>query len=149
MLKLERTNSENHDFQALVTKLDKDLKIRDGDEHAFYAQYNKLDSIKNVVVCYKENVPVGCGAFKHYDPSTVEIKRMWVNIESRGQGIASEVLKELENWAREMDYNGCILETGNKQPEAIALYRKAGYAVIPNFGQYENVANSVCMKKEI
>lgn len=146
---LKRTTSADNDFQKLVDQLDKDLAIRDGDEHAFYAQFNKTVNIKNVVVAYINKEAVGCGAFKQYDTNTVEIKRMFVELPFRGKGIAQQVLTELELWAKENNCNTCILETGKKQPEAIALYTKTGYTIISNYGQYEGVENSVCMKKEI
>lgn len=144
-----RTTSDNTDFQFLVTLLDADLKIRDGDDHPFYDQFNKIQNIRNVVLCYIDGKPAGCGAFKEYDPKTVEIKRMFVLPEHRGKGIALTILKELEFWAIELNYSACILETGKKQPEAIRLYQKAGYSIISNYGQYENAENSVCMKKAI
>ena len=146
---LKRTTSADNDFQNLVALLDRDLQIRDGDEHSFYAQFNKIDSIKNVVVYYEENEPIGCGAFKQWEPTIAEIKRMFVETEHRSKGIASVILTELENWAIEIGFTACVLETGKKQPEAIRLYTKNNYAIIPNFGQYENVENSVCMKKEL
>ena len=147
MIQLKRTNSDDADFRALVSLLDRDLAVRDGDEHAFYAQYNKIDAIKNTIVAYAENKAVGCGAFKEYEPATVEIKRMYVLPEYRGQRIAADILSALELWAAELHYKACILETGKKQPEAIRLYQRSGYSLIPNYGQYANVENSVCMKK--
>jgi len=72
---------------------------------------------------------------------------MYVIPEKRNKGFASEVLKELENWALELSYNKCILETGKRQPEAISLYKKNGYSNIPNYGQYSGVENSVCFQK--
>lgn len=149
MIQLKRTNSDDADFRMLVSLLDRDLAVRDGDEHAFYAQYNKIDAIKNTIVAYLENKPVGCGAFKEYEPATVEIKRMYVLPEYRGQRIAAEILSALELWAAELDYKACILETGKKQPEAIRLYQRSGYSLISNYGQYANVENSVCMRKEL
>lgn len=149
MLTIKRTTSDDADFQQLVAHLDKYLSIIDGDEHAFYAQYNKIDSLKNAVVCYEGNIPLGCGAFKEFVYGTVEIKRMYVVPESRGKGIASLILKELENWAAELNYTEAILETGKKQTDAVHLYQKSGYTIIPNYGQYENVENSVCMQKII
>jgi putative acetyltransferase len=149
MIHLTRTNSDNPDFQNLVRELDKDLRIRDGEDHAFFAQFNKIDSIKHVVVAYRDEQPVGCGAMKHYGEKTMEIKRMFVPLEDRGQGIASLVLTELENWCKELNYNTCILETGEKQPEAIRLYHKNHYKIIPNFGQYADVASSVCFEKSV
>jgi len=147
MVTLKRTNSADREFQALVRELDIDLKIRDGEDHSFFAQFNKIDSIKHVVVAYKDGQPVGCGAIKEFNSDTMEIKRMFVPPGQRGQGIASLVLQELERWSREMNVSRCILETGEKQPEAIRLYRKNDYQVIPNFGQYEDVASSVCFEK--
>ena len=142
-----RTNSENEDFRNLVKELDTDLAIRDGAEHAFYAQYNKIDKIQYALVAYNNNLPVGCGAIKEFAPGAVEVKRMYVLPNLRKQGIASIILTALEQWAAELTYTKCVLETGKRQPEAIALYSKNGYTIIPNFGQYENVANSVCFEK--
>ena len=144
---LKRTTSADPVFQSLVKLLDSELAERDGDEHAFYAQYNKIDLIKHAVVYYIGHRAVACGAFKHYADNTVEIKRMFVLPEWRGKGIAAAILKELELWAGELNYKTCILETGKKQPEAIRLYEKSGYTIISNYGQYAGVENSVCMKK--
>ena len=130
-----KTDSTSSDYQNLVTLLDAELKIRDGDEHSFFAQYNKSDMIKHVVVCYENETAVGCGAFKYYESGIVEIKRMFVVNQMRGKGIAKKILAELEQWAKELNYNQTILETGIRQPEAIALYKRAGYCVIPNYGQ--------------
>ena len=144
-----RTNSDNPDFINLVKQLDADLAERDGSEHDFYAQFNKIDKIKHAVVAYDRGVPVSCGAIKQYDDAAMEVKRMFTLPESRGKGIASLVLNALEEWAKELSYEKCVLETGKKQPEAIALYTKNGYAVIPNYGQYEGIENSVCFEKKL
>ena len=149
MTNLIRTNSDNSDFWELVVLLDEDLQIRDGDEHSFYAQFNKIDKIREVVVAYENEKAVGCGAFKEYSASAAEIKRMFVRPENRGRGIAGKILTELESWAKELKFSECVLETGVKQPEAIRLYKKSGYETIPSYGQYLNVENSVCMKKLI
>ena len=149
MIILIRTNSDNKDFIELVKYLDAELAERDGDEYSFYAQFNKLDKIKHVVVAYENDKPIGCGALKEYNSNTVEIKRMYTLTESRGTGIATKVLTELEIWAKELLYKKCVLETGKRQPEAIALYQKKGYKHIPNYGQYTVVENSICFEKEI
>ena len=149
MISLKRINSGDTDFIDLVKLLDADLAIRDGKDHSFFAQYNKLDSIKHVVVAYFDDVPAGCGAIKRYDDETMEVKRMFVMPEFRGKGVARAVLSELEKWARELGYKHCILETGKRQPEAINLYKSSGYLIIPNYGQYEKVDYSVCFKKRI
>ena len=129
--------------------MDADLAIRDGDAHAFYDQFNKIDNIRYVVVAYEENKPAGCGAIKEYKPDTMEVKRMYVLPGNRKRGIASGILTELERWAKELSYSKCILETGKGQPEAIELYKKRGYTLIPNYGQYAGVENSLCFEKGI
>ena len=147
MSNLVRTNSDNSDFRKLVALLDADLQIRDGAEHSFYAQFNKIDKIREVVVAYENETAVGCGAFREYSADAAEIKRMFVRPENRGRGIAGKILIELETWAKELNFSECVLETGLKQPEAVRLYEKSGYKIIPNYGQYVGVENSVCMKK--
>ena len=149
MLTLTRTDSDNSDFIQLVRLLDADLATRDGNEHSFYAQFNKIDKIRHVVVAFENNLPVGCGAIKSYDLQTMEVKRMYTLPEHRGKGIARNILKELEKWAAELSCNKCILETGRRQPEAIELYQRSGYTIIPNYGQYAAIENSVCFEKQL
>ena len=150
MITLKRTNSDNPDFRELVAALDADLKIRDGEDHSFYSQFNKIDQIKYVLVAYDQGAkPIGCGAIKEFSTDALEVKRMFVLPERRGVGIASSILKELEMWTIELGYGSCILETGVKQPEAISVYQKNGYHIIPNYGQYENVESSICFMKKL
>jgi GNAT superfamily N-acetyltransferase len=149
MLRIVRTNSGNSDFIALVTMLDADLTQRDGNDHSFYAQFNKVNTIKHVVMAYDNEQPLGCGAMKRHGANTMEIKRMYVSPESRKMGIATNILSALERWARELSCVKCILETGKRQPEAIALYTKNGYTLIPNYGQYVGVENSLCFEKRL
>ncbi|HMI08083.1 MAG TPA: GNAT family N-acetyltransferase [Flavobacterium sp.] len=144
-----RTDSDNADFRGLVTLLDHYLAVMDGEEHAFYAQYNKSDAIKEVVVAYQNGKPAGCGAIKKYSDTETEIKRMYVLPEFRGLGIAKGILGALEKWASELGFSECILETGVKQVEAVQLYQKCGYRITENYGQYANMANSICMKKQL
>ena len=100
MTNLVRTNSDNADFWELIALLDADLAVRDGAEHSFYAQFNKVDAIRHIVVAYENGEAVGCGAIKEYERGVAEIKRMFVKNERRGRGIAGEILAELETWAR-------------------------------------------------
>ena len=149
MIRVIRTDPDNKDFIALVKDLDADLAKRDGDEHSFYAQFNTIDKIKFAVVAYENEIPVGCGAIKEFSPGTMEVKRMYVAREKRGKGIATKILSALEEWAKELSYTTCVLETGKKQPEAIRLYEVNGYKRIPNYGQYAGVENSLCFEKKI
>jgi len=149
MIHIKRTSSEDIDFINLVALLDQDLAIRDGEDHSFYNQFNKTDKIKHSIVYYANNVPVGCGAFREKEPGKTEIKRMYVHPDHRKRGIASAILAALEIWAKEVGYTYTILETGKNQPEAINLYQKLNYTIIPNYPPYEEMDNSVCMKKTL
>jgi putative acetyltransferase len=149
MKKVLRTNAENHDFIELVQLLDTELSLIDGEEHSFYSQFNKIDHIKHVIVLYEDDKPVGCGAMKEYSSEAMELKRMFVLPENRNRGLATMIVTELETWALEISYTKCVLETGVRQPDAIALYKKNGYKLIPNWGQYVGVENSVCFEKKL
>lgn len=147
MINLRRTDSDDADFKALVKLLDADLAERDGADHGFYSQFNKIDKIRHAVVCYENDLPIGCGAIKAFSDEAMEMKRMYVSPAGRNKGIATRVLTELEAWAVELGYPKCVLETGKRQPEAIALYEKNGYTRTANYGQYVGVENSVCFEK--
>lgn len=146
-IRLVRTNSNNRDFIDLVLRLDSYLAESDGDEHDFYHQFNGIESLQHVILAYKNKKPVACGAIKEFEKEIVEIKRMYTSPENRRNGLGSIILNELEEWATELDYSKSILETGRRQPEAIALYKKNGYQIIENYGQYKGVDNSVCFEK--
>jgi GNAT superfamily N-acetyltransferase len=149
MIHLIRTNSENKDFIYLVKQLDDFLTEIDGADHPFYAQFNKIDAIKYVVIACENETPVGCGAIKQIDAITMEVKRMYVTPNNRGKGIASQILFALEEWTAELSFSKCILETSIRLPEAMKLYKKSGYHIIPNYGQYANAENSICFEKLI
>jgi GNAT superfamily N-acetyltransferase len=149
MIKIKRTDSNDQDFIELVKYLDADLAQRDGSEHFYYAQFNKIDKIKYCIVAYENDNPISCGAIKEFAPNIMEVKRMYTIPGSRGKGIATKILTELEKWATELFYEKCILETGKRQSEAVALYKKNGYKLIPNYGQYAGIENSLCFEKEL
>ena len=74
---------------------------------------------------------------------------MYVSRAYRGKGVASLLLSELEKWTKELGYIRCVLETGLRQPEAVALYKKNNYNLIPNYAPYAHMVNSVCFRKNI
>lgn len=149
MITFLRTDSKNNDFISLVKELDAFLAVTDGDDHSFYDQYNKLDNIKYVIVAYIDDIPVACGAIKQFNTTTMEVKRMFTSEKSRGKGLASRVLKELEKWALELSFERCILETGIRQVEAVQLYKKNNYTLIENYGQYAGIEESLCFEKKL
>jgi GNAT superfamily N-acetyltransferase len=133
----------------LINALDEDLYQRNGEAQLKYRPYNKVDTIKHVVVIYVDEKPVGCGAFKKFDEESVEIKRMFVYPEMRGKKLAAGILEELEKWAIEEGFSKAVLETGHKQTEAIHLYTKAGYMLTENYGQYIGMEESICYRKDL
>lgn len=148
-LLFKRSSSKNQDFIDLVNMLDQDLAVRDGDEHEFYHQYNGINDLEHVIVIYDNDKAVGCGAIKKYNDSTVEVKRMFVLEEFRGRRIATLLLQQLEFWAKELRFKELILETGARNPEALALYQREGYKRTKNYDQYIGMDNSICFAKPI
>jgi putative acetyltransferase len=149
IMTLKRTNGDNKDFRHLTNLLDLELNILYGDVQAQYQPFNAIESIDTVVVAYQENIPVGCGCFKPFDMKTAEVKRVFVQPEQRGKGIATLILQELERWMIESGYSTVVLETGIKQTDAIKFYNQAGYERIDNYGHYLDNANSLCMSKSL
>lgn len=143
----QRVDSQNKDFEAMVDQLNRYLAVVDGEEHDFYNQFNKMEQLTNCIVIYYNDEAVGCGALKKFDTNTFEIKRMFVEPSQRGKGIATHILNELEQWSKELKASRCILETGKRMPDAVALYQKNGYTLISNYGAYIGVENSVCFQK--
>lgn len=148
-MKIVKTTSEDASFRALILELDAYLAEIDGNEHTFYTQYNSITQLQHVIVVFINKKAIACGAFKALNQTTVEIKRMYTSPLSRGKGLATAVLTALEDWATALQYKTCVLETGKRMPDAIALYTKNGYKKTANYGQYIGVANSVCFKKTL
>ena len=150
MLHILKRATTDKDVISLIEKLDAYLKISDGEDHDFYNQFNGTDTIEHMLVAYKDEVPVGCGAIKHFDASRAEVKRMFVDQTYRGQGIAAKLLAQLEQWAKEKGYKKCILETGERQVAAVQLYQKSKYKRMhTNYGQYKGIAQSICFEKTL
>lgn len=147
MLFVKYTDSDDPDFLLLIKELDKYLAIIDGDDFGFFSQFNKVDKIKNVIVVYQNDVPIGCGSFKYFSEGIAEVKRMYVSENHRGEGMAALILKRLEMWAKECGYTKCILDTGKKMKPAVQFYLKNGYTITENFGPYVGVESSVCFEK--
>lgn len=146
-LTTKRTNAADPDFIDLVKELDAFLSIKNGESDAFYSQFNSLEDLHHVIVLYWDEKPIGCGAIKQFDSTTVEVKRMYVRQKLQGKNLGLTILSELEIWAKELGNARCVLETGTMLPEAIRFYEKHHYQKIPNYGQYVNAPESVCFEK--
>jgi GNAT superfamily N-acetyltransferase len=144
---LTKTNSNDPDFRKLIQELDADLRSRNGELMDIYDQHNVIEKIDTIVIAWLNDEPVGCGCFKPFDGTSVEIKRMFVKPEARGNKISARILKELEDWAQGLGFGYTVLETGSKQVAALGLYQKTGYTLIPNYGPYVDLPDSICFRK--
>jgi len=149
MIKLIRTTGNNPEYVELTRQLDEELHVIYGELQCKYDIFNRIYDIDTVLIAYEDNNAIGCGCFKQFDDKTVEIKRMFVQLEFRNRKIAGLILQELESWSIEKGFNKFILETGSNQPLAVALYKRSGYQIIENFGQYVGDSNSICMFKRV
>ncbi|MDE6319143.1 MAG: GNAT family N-acetyltransferase [Lachnospiraceae bacterium] len=145
------TDGRNSDFIELCHGLDHFLnELVGGEENrAEYIPYNQLDDIHDVIIVYDDDNPVGSASFKKYDDECAEVKRVFIKQDYRGRGISYKLMERLENVAKEQGYRYLILESGEPLVAAMALYRKIGYKVIPNYGQYKDMHDSICMKKKL
>ena len=150
MITFQRSDNSNPDFKKFCEELDKEFWVRYPDSQHNFQQHNTVNEFARIIVVYDDKAAIGCGCYRPAKEfNAVEIKRMYVRPERRGAGIARMILSELEIWAGQEGYEQSILETGINQPEAIALYRRSGYRLIPNYPPYVDVSESICMKKEL
>jgi putative acetyltransferase len=129
--------------------LDQEFVVRYPYLQNVFTSVNTLSDNARVVLAYDGVRCVACGAFRPVSDQLVEIKRMYTLPEYRSKGVGKMILAELETWARNEGFTESILETGIRQPEAIAAYEKSGYVRIPNFPPYEQVKASICYHKEL
>ncbi len=92
---------------------------------------------------------VGCGAIRVLDPTTAEVKRMFVEPDQRGRGVGKAVLMSLEAAAKNLGVQRLALETGVHQHAAIALYRRAGFTQVDCWGEYLSSPSSICFEKNL
>ena len=143
---------DSPDARRLVAALDAHLASRYAPEQMFGRHFKAehvAAGIGTFVVARAEGKAVGCGALRRRDPTTVEVKRMYVDPETRGRGVARQILDHLESEARTMGAERLVLETGIYQEEAIGLYRGAGFIAIDCFDEYAGVPTSVCFEKTL
>ena len=150
-MRFQYTDGSNEDFIELCLQLDDYLnELVGGEENRIeYVPYNKLDDIHDVIVAYDNNIPVACAGFKKYNDNCAEVKRVFVEEKYRGMGISKELMKILEKQAKKKGFRYFILESGESLVSAMALYRKIGYRVISNYGQYVDMDDSICMKTKL
>ena len=150
-LEFKYSDGTDKDFAMLCGRLDMALdKIVQGKfDRTQYSEFNMRDDIHNVIVVYQNGVPVGCGGYKAYDDEHAELKRIYTEPSVRGMGLGAEIVRRLEAAAKISGFTWCILETGEPLEAACHVYEKLGYKIIPNYGPYENMPDSICMQRKI
>ena len=146
-----RTDGKDKDFIENCRLLDMDLDRRVGKKikRDKYKKYNQLDEIKEAIVVYEDDKAIGGGAIRRYDDENIELKRVFVHTEYQRQGIGSKLVSLLIEWAMELGYKRMILETGELLAESCAVYKKLGFKVIPNYGPYVDMPESLCMARDL
>ena len=138
--------------RRLVDALDAELLGRYPDEGDGFFNLVEDDVAEGkgaFLVAWWLGVAVGCGAIRTLDIHAVEVKRMYVTPEARGFGVGSAMLRALEREAKALGRSRICLETGTRQPEAIALYRRHGYLDVPRFGDYPDSPLSLWLGKTL
>ena len=145
------TDGSNSDFAALSLLMEEYYNQLAGgaEKRSSFIPHNSLGDIHNVLMVYSENKPVASAAFKAFDASTVEVKRVWVCCEYRGRHISRTMMELLERRAREMGYTRAVLQTREKCVEAVSLYTKIGYSRIENYPPYDGMEHAVCYAKQL
>lgn len=146
---VERADPHGAMAAKLVADLCDELSRRYHRPPSPYTMEEAADPRAGFVVARLHGEPVGCGALRRIDETTVEIKRMYVAPDARRRGIARGILAGLEHLAREHGYRRIILETGTRQPEALALYEANGYRRTENYGRYIDNPEAACFEKRL
>nr|BFE55834.1 GNAT family N-acetyltransferase [Dactylosporangium thailandense] len=130
---------------AQVAELDE----RYGGEDHEPGEAPSADDVDVFLVALDDREPVGCGALRQLDEHSAEIKRMYVTPHARGTGVATALLRALEERAAARGWPLLRLETGTEQPDARRFYEREGYRQIPLFGVYEGSELSVCYERTL
>ena len=141
------TDGNNQDFQRFYFKTEEYYsKIVGGKKNRTgFIPYNLSESISDVLIAYADGKAVGCAGLKKYSGQDVEIKRVWVEPDWRGKHIATQLMDQIEDKARQMGFKRAILQTRPIMPDAVGLYESRGYVLIDNYPPYDKLEGAICM----
>ena len=145
------TDGNSEDFQRFYSKTEEyyssivgGIRNREG-----FVPYNISANITRVLIAYVEGVPAGCVGLKTYSENEIEIKRLWVDPEYRGNHIADELMDRIEKRAKYFGYEKAILQTRPQMGAAVSLYLKRGYVLINNYPPYDKLEGAICFSKTL
>jgi putative acetyltransferase len=149
---IRKASITSHDAARLIAALNAELSAiypEQGANHFRLDAEEVADGRGSFLIAYVGGEACACGAIRKIDARTAEIKRMYVAWDARGRGLAGKMLAELESEALKLEVDRLVLETGIRQPAAIALYRRSGFVDAPAFDEYLDSPLSICMHKTI
>ena len=151
-LRFRRGSPDQPAAKRLIRALDAELEERYPEEGAnhFRLDTDEVSGDRGVfLVAYLGDEPIACGAIRRLNEDDAEIKRMYVDPGTRGSGVGRRMLAELVSLGRGFGVKRIVLETGKRQVEALALYERAGFELIPRFGEYADSPLSLCLAKDL
>ena len=151
-LSIQRSDILSTAARTLIEALNAELSSRYPEEGACHFRLDAeelADGRGAFLIASRAGKPIACGAVRRIEERTGELKRMYVRPEERGRGMGRVILVALEAEARALGISRLVLETGIRQTEALALYKRAGFSRIDPFGEYTTSPLSVCMAKEL
>ena len=145
------TDGNNEDFKKFYLKTEEFYSSIVGGlkNRAAFVPYNISESISDVLIANVSGTAVGCAGLKAYSDTDVEIKRVWVDPEFRGNHISSDMMDALEKKASELGFKRAILQTSPQMETAVSLYTKRGYKLIDNYPPYDKLEGAICFAKEL
>lgn len=145
------TDGNNEDFKKFYLKTEAFYSSIVGGlkNRAAFVPYNISESISDVLIANVSGTAVGCAGLKAYSDTDVEIKRVWVDPEFRGNHISSDMMDALEKKASELGFKRAILQTRPQMETAVSLYTKRGYKLIDNYPPYDKLEGAICFAKEL
>lgn len=147
---IETTTTDSEESQHLMAELWREIDQLYGNEVGTVAEFtgpNATDIL--FLIARREGIALGCGAIRRRSAKIAEVKRVYVRPAARRSGLARALMHALEQKARDGGFNEIWLETGLRQPGAMALYESLGYRRIAGFGDYKDDPLSVCYGKRL
>jgi len=150
VVRIDIVSYDHPDAAALIAELQAEYVVRYGEQDGtLVAPEQFAPPLGLFLIGYLEDEPVACGGWRSHGDGVAELKRMYVSPRFRGRGLARAMLAELERTAGAAGHTRIILESGQNQPEALAMYASSGYTPVPSFGHYADHELSVHLGKTI
>ncbi|HEX5018400.1 MAG TPA: GNAT family N-acetyltransferase [Actinomycetes bacterium] len=147
---LDRVRYDSHEAQQLIAELQEEYTERYGGPDETPVDPDEFEAPDGAFfVAHRDGELVGCAGMRRFSTTEVEVKRMFIRRPFRGRGWSRTLLALVEDEARALGFSRILMETGLRQPEAMALYESSGYEPIPGFGHYRDAPGNRCYAKQL